>query len=57
MQYQETELCVMSAENSSMLFTLRNWPAKAVPMNQVIAVMTDILENDDNAENKTRQLY
>ena len=40
-------------DESSMLFTLRNWTSKAVPLNQAFAVLTDMLENEDNVKVKT----
>lgn len=40
-------------DESSKLFTLKNWTSKAIPMDEVFVVLGDMLENGDNISSKT----
>ena len=40
-------------DESSKLFTLKNWTSKAIPMDDVFVVLGDMLENGDNISSKT----
>ena len=40
-------------DESSKLFTLKNWTSKAVPINEVFTVLGDMLEDDDSAVSYT----
>lgn len=39
-------------DESSKLFTLKNWTSKAVPINEVFTVLGDMLEDDDSVLDK-----
>lgn len=40
-------------DESSKLFTMKNWTSKAIPMDEVFVVLGDMLENGDNISSKT----
>lgn len=39
-------------DESSNLFTLKNWTTKAIPMNEVFAVFSDMLEDEEGVKNR-----
>lgn len=39
-------------EESSKLFTLKNWSSKAVPINETFDVLADMLKNENNISDR-----
>ena len=40
-------------DESSNLFTLKNWTSKAIPLSEVFAVLEEMFENDNGSVNRT----
>ena len=39
-------------DESSNLFSLKNWTSKAVPLRQAFAVLSDMMDDENNTTNK-----
>lgn len=40
-------------DESSNLFSLKNWTSKAVPLSQAFAVLSDMMDDENNTTNKS----
>ena len=43
---------LMLFDESSNLFSLKNWTSKAVPLSQAFAVLSDMMDDENNTTNK-----
>ena len=39
-------------DESSNLFTLKNWTSKAIPLSEAFAVLGDMMEDENNTPNR-----
>ena len=46
---QTNLMCLMNLTN---LFSLKNWTSKAVPLSQAFAVLSDMMDDENNTTNK-----